>query len=59
VKGQPIVCTPAEALETFLSAGLDALAMGDVLVTPTAELRTENRAIPRSFRPPAPQEIES
>jgi carbamoyltransferase len=37
VKGQPIVCTPAEALDTFLFAGLDLLVMGDTLVEPVAE----------------------
>lgn len=33
VRGQPIVCTPGEALETFEQAGLDALVLGDFLVT--------------------------
>jgi carbamoyltransferase len=33
VKGQPIVCTPTEAIDTFLAAGLDALVLGDFLVT--------------------------
>jgi carbamoyltransferase len=32
VRGQPIVCTPSEAIETFLSAQLDALIMEDFLV---------------------------
>jgi carbamoyltransferase len=32
VHGQPIVCTPAEAVETFLFANLDALVMGNYLV---------------------------
>jgi carbamoyltransferase len=32
VRGQPIVCTPEEALDTFLSARLDALAMGSAVV---------------------------
>jgi carbamoyltransferase len=32
VKGQPIVNTPAEAVETFLGTGLDALFLGNVLV---------------------------
>jgi len=32
VRGQPIVCTPAEAVDTFLVAGLDALVIGDHLV---------------------------
>jgi carbamoyltransferase len=33
VKGQPIVCTPTEALDTFLAARLDALVIGDFIVT--------------------------
>ena len=37
LKGQPIVCTPAEALDTFLVAGLDALVIGDFLITPAAD----------------------
>ena len=32
VRGQPIVCSPAEAVETFLFAHLDALAIGNYLV---------------------------
>jgi len=33
VRGQPIVRTPQEAIETFLYARLDALVIGDFLVT--------------------------
>jgi carbamoyltransferase len=33
VKGQPIVCTPTEAVDTFLAARLDALVIGDFMVT--------------------------
>jgi carbamoyltransferase len=33
VKGQPIVCTPTEAVDTFLAAGLHALVIGDFIVT--------------------------
>jgi len=33
VKGQPIVCTPTEAIDTFLAARLDALVLGDFIVT--------------------------
>jgi len=36
VKGQPIVCSPTEAIDTFLSAGLDALVLGDFIVTAKA-----------------------
>jgi carbamoyltransferase len=30
--GEPIVCTPADAVRTFLATGLDALACGDFIV---------------------------
>ena len=33
VKGQPIVCTPAEALDTFLLAKLDLLVVDDFLIS--------------------------
>jgi carbamoyltransferase len=33
VKGQPIVNTPREAIETFLGTGIDCLVLGDFLVT--------------------------
>jgi len=33
VRGQPIVCTPQEAIDTFVLAGLDALVIEDYLVT--------------------------
>ena len=42
VKGQPIVCSPTEAIDTFLSAGLDALVLGDFMVT--AKGKSEARA---------------
>jgi carbamoyltransferase len=31
--GQPIVCSPKDALETFINSGLDALAKGNFYVT--------------------------
>jgi carbamoyltransferase len=37
VRGQPIVCTPTEAIDTFLAAGLAALVIGDFLVTPAGQ----------------------
>jgi carbamoyltransferase len=37
VRGQPIVCTPKEAIDTFLAAGLAALVIGDFLVTPAGQ----------------------
>jgi carbamoyltransferase len=39
VKGEPIVCTPREALNTFRNARLDALVLGDYLVEPRQEAR--------------------
>ncbi len=33
VRGEPIVCSPEDALRCFLGTGLDALVLGDVLVT--------------------------
>lgn len=33
VRGQPIVCTPTEAVDTFVSAGLAALVIGNNIVT--------------------------
>jgi carbamoyltransferase len=36
VRGQPIVCSPQDALETFLATQMDALFLGDHLVTKTA-----------------------
>jgi carbamoyltransferase len=32
VKGEPIVCTPTDALRTFYGSGLDALALGSYLL---------------------------
>ncbi|HXI72602.1 MAG TPA: carbamoyltransferase C-terminal domain-containing protein [Verrucomicrobiae bacterium] len=37
VKGEPIVCTPREALNTFRNAHLDLLVLGDYLVEPKRE----------------------
>jgi carbamoyltransferase len=34
VRGQPIVCTPKEAVDTFLFAKLDALVAGNFLIIP-------------------------
>jgi len=32
IKGEPIVCSPRDALRTFWSTGLDALAIGSFLL---------------------------
>ena len=33
IKGEPIVCTPYDAIRTFSATGLDALAIGSFLLT--------------------------
>ena len=40
VKGEPIVCTPAEAINTFRNAGLDVLVLGDYLVESKSRSRS-------------------
>ena len=32
IHGEPLVCTPAEAIDVFLRSGADALAIGPFLV---------------------------
>ena len=58
VRGEPIVCTPADALMTFLDAGLDVLVLEDHLIerealspdvaTELVELTAAWRATPES-----------
>jgi len=31
--GEPIVCSPKDALDTFINSGLDALALGNFYIT--------------------------
>ena len=33
VRGEPIVCTPRDAYNTFVNTGIDALVIGDCVVT--------------------------
>ncbi|UCC29992.1 MAG: hypothetical protein JSU86_17550, partial [Phycisphaerales bacterium] len=33
VRGEPIVCTPDDAYNTFVNTGIDALVMGNYVVT--------------------------
>jgi carbamoyltransferase len=49
VKGEPIVCTPQEAINTFRKAGLDALVLEDYLVEPKRVL------VDRQQGEPAPE----
>ena len=44
VKGQPIVNTPTEAIETFLMTGIDGLFLGNILVRRKQESREYSRA---------------
>ena len=37
VRGEPIVCTPADAYNTFLNTGIDALVIGNYVVTSKPE----------------------
>lgn len=43
VKGEPIVCTPADAIRTFFTSGLDTLVMGDFIVHKGCEETSERR----------------
>ena len=36
VRGEPIVCTPRDAYNTFVKTGIDALVIGDYVVTQKA-----------------------
>jgi carbamoyltransferase len=33
VRGEPIVCTPQDAINTFVNTGIDVLVMGNYLVS--------------------------
>ncbi|MBL8916635.1 MAG: hypothetical protein JNM17_38395 [Archangium sp.] len=49
VRGEPIVCTPKDAVECFLATGVDVLVMGDCIA-----LKAEQRKAPppeRNFAP--------
>ena len=48
LRGEPIVCTPADAVASFLASGMDALVLGDLLIA-----RPADRA-PTGVRPPPP-----
>ncbi len=46
VRGEPIVETPAQALETFLSTGMDALVLEDMVITlPKAVMSNEDTLV--------------
>ena len=57
VRGQPIVCTPEDAIQTFLNTELDALAAGPFLVkrtsrTPCGSNPSPSSTTARTPRPP-------
>jgi len=58
--GEPIVCTPEDAIKCFLGSGIDALAIGNFLVfkdvnhgapreNPVNDLNTAQTAVPRGW----------
>ncbi len=44
LRGQPIVCTPTEAIDTFLSSEIEVLALGNYLVTHRHQARSKETA---------------
>ncbi len=55
VRGQPIVCTPQEAIDTFLAAKLDLLVLGNYLVFPA---NTEAIPVAESEAGPGLEELQ-
>ena len=43
IHGEPLVCTPAEAIDVFLRSGADALAIGPFLVERPVAASTRHR----------------
>ncbi len=52
LRGQPIVCTPADAVDTFLACDIDALAAGAFLAVKPAGWHRKSLPKPRVFRRP-------
>lgn len=48
IRGEPIVCSPQDALRTFWATGLDVLAIGPYVVRKPLEVGIS----PKTFRPP-------
>ena len=44
VRGEPIVCTPSEAINCFLKTDLDALVIGNCLVVKSGEEKISSAA---------------
>ena len=45
VRGEPIVCTPADAYRCFLATEMDALVMGEFLLLKEEQFDSEIRAV--------------
>jgi carbamoyltransferase len=43
LKGEPIVCTPRDAVRTFASSGLDFLVIGDTVIPKDQRWLSERR----------------
>jgi carbamoyltransferase len=41
LKGDPIVCTPKDAIQTFYTSGLDDLVIGDFVVSKSVPARSK------------------
>ena len=41
LRGEPIVCTPKDAIRTFYSSGLDFLVLGDLVIAKDPAWRPE------------------
>ena len=50
VRGEPIVCTPQDAYNTFVHTGIDALVMGSCVVTEKPEPVDYEAGMRRSVR---------
>ena len=48
VRGEPIVCTPEEAVRCFLDTEMDYLVLGNILLDKREQKQTE-RALPRAY----------
>jgi carbamoyltransferase len=44
IKSEPIVCTPENAIQSFLASDIDFLVLGDMVVTKRAEKKINDKA---------------
>src|SRR5207237_3411145 len=47
LKGEPIVCTPKDAVQTFYTSGLDDLVIGDFVVSKSSPFEAINNGCDR------------